>query len=136
LLCVCCTGLVPGQVQNLKSTLDTKRPSLTLNWDKPNNVKTAKDVTAYDVRFRPSENRREESFTKLTLKAPVTCILLTRECGLNSLVKYDFEVRARNAKREGKWSTISEYTGTCAIYNHNVANVNCGDSVNMARCRQ
>jgi len=110
-----CTGLVPGQVQDLKSTLDRKRPSLTLNWDKPNNAQTAKDVTAYEVRFRPSESRREESFCKMTVKAPATSILLTRESGLKSLVKYDFEVRARNTKHEGKWSTVSEYTGRYAI---------------------
>ena len=104
--------MVPGQVQNLKSALDTNTPSLTLHWDKPSNVKTAEDVTAYDIRFRPAGSSRSKDYHKMTVDSQATSVLLTRENGLNPLTAYDFEVRARNAEHhEGQWSKVSKYIG-------------------------
>jgi len=106
------TALVPGQVQNLRSTLNPKIPSLTLNWDKPSNVKTAEEVTAYDIRFRPAASWWRKGYYKMTVDSPATSVLITRENGLNPLTTYDFEVRARNAGlHEGEWSKVSKYIG-------------------------
>ena len=59
-------ALVPGQVQNLRSTLDTNIPSLTLNWNKPSNVKTAEEVTAYYIYFRPAASWWRKDYYKMT----------------------------------------------------------------------
>jgi len=104
-------ALVPGPVLNLRSSLDTNKHSLSLNWDKPNNAQASGDVTAYDIRFRPSGSMTGEDYCKMTVRAPITSILLTEESGLQSLRTYDFEVRARNDGHKGRWSRL-ETTGT------------------------
>ena len=109
-------ALVPGQVQNLRSTLHTNIPSLTLHWDKPSNVKTAEEVTAYDIRFRPAGSWWIQGYHKRTVDSPATSVLLTRENGLNPLTMYEFEVRARNDHCEGEWSKVSIYIGTFIVY--------------------
>jgi len=110
------TALVPGQVQNLRSTLDTNIPSLTLNWDKPSNVKTAEEVKTYDIHFRPAGSSLRK--TQVTVDSPATCVHLTRENGLNPLTTYEFEVRARNDHCEGEWSKVSIYIGTFIVYEY------------------
>ena len=95
--------------------LDTSGPSLTLNWDRPSNTQTAEDVRAYIIRFRPSGCVREDAYYEMTVSAPVTNILLTREDGLKPLTGYDFEVRAQNGDNNGEWSTVSQYIGTCVL---------------------
>ena len=102
-------------VQNLRSVPDTSGPSLTLNWDRPNNTQTATDVGTYIIRFRPSGCMREDSYCNMTVKAPTTSILITTQDGLKPLTKYDFEVRAQNENHEGEWSSVSEYIGICAL---------------------
>ena len=86
---------------------------MTVNWDKPNNFKVAGDVTAYDIRYRPSNSSWIAPYNETTVNAQETSIVLTKESGLNSMVIYDFEVRARNADCKGEWSRVSEYIGTC-----------------------
>ena len=103
-------ALVPGQVQNLRSTLDTDQLSLTLNWDKPKNAMTAGDVSTYEIRFWPS-NIVNAKNNYSSIMETTTSICLTRKSGLQPLTKYDFEVRVRNADRKGEWSTVSEYIG-------------------------
>jgi len=103
------TALVPGKVQNLRSTLDITVPTLTLHWDKPKNITTDGDVKSYDIRFKPCG--REGNYCKKTVVAPATSILLTRESGLKPMTKYDFEIRAQNSYREGKWTKHSKYIG-------------------------
>lgn len=49
---------------------------------------------------------RDTGYKRVTVKAPATSICLTRESGLKPLMKYEFEVRSRNAECEGKWSRI------------------------------
>jgi len=110
------SAVVPGQVQNLKSTLDTNAPSLTLHWDKPSNVKAAEEVTAYDIRFRPAGSSRSKDYRNMTVDSPATSVLLTRENGLNPLTTYDFEVRAQNDYCEGEWSKVSKYIGIFIVY--------------------
>jgi len=102
---------VPGQVQNLRSTLDPDIPTLTLHWDKPRNMTADGDITCYDIRFKPCG--REGSYSEETVVAPATSILLTRELGLRPLTKYNFDVRAQSVSGEGRWSRLSEYIGMC-----------------------
>ena len=114
-ICIChiCripAALVPGQVQNLRSTLDPDTPSLTLKWDKPKNMVADGDVKSYDIRFKLCG--KEGNYCTETVVTPATKILFTRESGLKPLIKYNFEVRAQSFHREGKWSELSEYIGT------------------------
>jgi len=109
------TALVPGKVQNLRSVLDKSKPSLILNWDRPDNTQSTEDVRAYNVRFRTFGSKKEDAYFMMSVNAPKTSILLTREDGLKPLTKYDFEVRAQNDDHEGEWSTVSEYMGTCVF---------------------
>ena len=106
-------GFVPGRVQNLQCTRDADKSSLTLQWEKPNNAKGDKDVTAYEIRFRPSNSW--QIYQKTMVKAPMTSVLLTKKDGLNSLKTYDLEVRAKNADDEGEWNKVSKYTGTHTV---------------------
>lgn len=82
-----------------------------LSWDKPKNVKTDRDLSSYDVRFRPSGSVRESDYCTKCVNASATSVHLRRQYGLKPLVKYDFEVRARNSGHEGNWSTVSKYIG-------------------------
>ena len=109
-------ALVPGQVQNLRSTLESDILSLTLNWDKPSNVKTAEEVTAYDIHFRPAGRWWIQGYHKMTVDSSATSVVLTRENGLNPLTMYEFEVRARNDHCEGEWSKVSKYIGIFIVY--------------------
>ena len=102
-------ALVPGQVQNLRSTLDPDIPTLTLHWDKPKNMNTDGDVKSYDIRFKPCGS--EGNYCKETVVAPATSVILTRDSGLKPMTKYKFEVQARSTSQEGKWNELSEYFG-------------------------
>ena len=73
-------------------------------------------MTAYDIRFRPSDSWWVKSYEKTTVKAPTTSVLLTKKDGLDSLKTYDLEVRAKNADSEGEWSKVSENTGTFSLW--------------------
>ena len=121
-LCLQClllslAALVPGKVQNLGSTLDINVPSLTLNWDKPSNVKTAEEVIAYDIRFRPAGSGWRN---EMTVDSQYTSVVLTGEDGFNPLKTYDFQVRAWNARHcKGKWSKVSKYIGMFIYYSTN-----------------
>ena len=105
--------LFPGEVQNLRAKMDTSTPSLILEWNKPSNCVTDQDVTSYDIRFRPSGSPDEEGYCNVTVRAPATSIVLTRESGLTPLVEYQFEVRAKNPSYDGNWSSKSKYIGMC-----------------------
>ena len=105
-------ALKPGNVQNLRSTLNPTEASLTLNWDLPNNVISAGEVTAYDIRFEVSEGGNNY-YSVMTVNAPARSIHLNRESGLKPLTKYTLEVRARNFHCQGEWNCISEYIGMC-----------------------
>ena len=100
-------ALLPEQVQNLRSIPDTNAATLTLNWDKPSNVKTAEDVTAYDIRFRPARSLWKKGYHKMTVDSSATSVVLTRENGLKPLTMYDYKIRARNDHCKGEWSNVS-----------------------------
>ena len=102
-------ALVPGQVQNLRSTLDTNTPSLTLSWDKPNNMITDGDLVSYHIRFKPTGSGWEGNYCEKKINAPATSIVLTRKSGLKPMTKYDFGIRAQSSRHEGKWTKISKY---------------------------
>ena len=104
-------ALVPGQVQNLRSNPDPDIPTVTLYWDKPSNVKTAEEVTAYDIRFRPAGSWWRKDYQMMTVDYSATSVHLTRENGLNPQTRYEIEVRARNDHCEGEWSQVSKYIG-------------------------
>ena len=101
-------ALAPGQVQNLRSTLDPDTPTLTLKWDKPKNMVAVK---SYDIRFQLCG--RKGKYCMKTVVPPATSIILRRESGLKALTKYTFEVRAQSVSREGKWSELCKYIGKC-----------------------
>jgi len=107
---------VPGQVQNLRSTLDTDIPTLTLHWDKPKNMVTDGDVISYDIRFKPTGSGWEGNYCKHIVNPPATSILLTRESGLKPMTKYDFEIRVQSFCHEGKWTKDSKYISKFIIY--------------------
>ena len=106
--------LIPGQVQNLRSTLDPDIPTLTLHWDKPRNMTTDGDVKSYDIRFKPCG--RKGNYCQMAVVAPATSILLTRESGLKPMTKYDFEIRAQSFDQEGKWTKHSKYISKFVVY--------------------
>ena len=115
-------ALVPGRVECLRSNRDPNRPSVTLYWGEPKNCELTGEVTAYEIRFRPSGWWIGDYKTS-TVDAPATSILLTGKSGFNSLLPHDFEVRARNAHCEGEWTRLSEYTGTyhnLGVVSHNI----------------
>ena len=58
-----------------------------------------------------STSNQDIRYERVTVKAPETSICLTRESGLKPLMKYEFEVRSRNAECVGKWSSVSKYIG-------------------------
>ena len=113
-------ALAPGQVQNLRSTLDPDTPTLTLKWDKPKNMVADGDVKSYDIRFKLCG--KEGSYCTKTVVPPATSIILRRESGLKALTKYTFEVRAQSVSREGKWSELSKYIGKCLFVHAHSAN--------------
>jgi len=104
-------ALVPGHVQNVRSTLDTNALALTLNWDKPKNTVTNGDEMSYDIRFKLTGSGWEGNYFKMNVNPPATSILLTRESGLKPMTKYDFEIRAQSFYHEGKWTKHSKYIG-------------------------
>lgn len=104
-------ALIPGQVENLRSTLNTNKPSLFLNWDKPKNVQKIEDMSMYTIRFKPSGSVGD--YCNMTVKASTTSVHLKRRHGLKPLMKYDFQVRAQNDHHEGQWKRVSEYIGKC-----------------------
>ena len=106
-------ALVPGQVQNLRSARNADRTCMILKWDKPNNIKLAREVTAYEIRYKHCNNSK---WSMCTVKAPKTSNLLKRKSGFISLMTYDFEVRARNAECEGEWRRMTEFAGICCTF--------------------
>ena len=91
--------------------MDPSTGSLTLEWDRPLNCETAKDVTAYDVWFKTCVTLEGEGYSKTSVKASAASIHLTRESGLKPLMKYEFKIRARNTGHDGNWSRIVKYVG-------------------------
>lgn len=97
-------------MENLRLVVDKHKPSMILKWDRPS---SGGDVTAYDVRYQPSNSWWITPYHRITVKAPATNVRIARKPGLHSPAEYDFEVRARDADCEGQWTRVSKFTGTC-----------------------
>ena len=103
-------ALAPDPVQNFAATVDTRTPSIVLNWDPPhdNQSATGDPVIQYDIRFKP-EN--EDCYSETTITPPTTSLVVGRDLGLKPLLKYSFEVRPRNEYFRGMWEMVIEYVG-------------------------
>lgn len=107
-----------GNVHNLTSIRDPERHSVTLLWDEPSNPKLSGDVIAYNIRYKSSHSWWITSYHKITVDAPTTTVVLTKESGFNSMLVYDFEVRSQYTHCVGEWSRISEYKGMYCTFIH------------------
>ena len=122
-------ALTPGPVQNLRATVDTRKPSVTLNWDPPANAKHPGDVTNYQIRFW--DNDRDLSKLKCCnsvklVKGSTTNIVITREPGLRPMTTFTFEVRARSGDSVcQEWKSVSTVVGMWYLVEHFKFNVIC-----------
>lgn len=100
----------PGQVQNLRVTVDPRRPTVTLAWDPPANG--ANDVTAYEYRCRKEErsaglldwiSTSGRSPQTHSVSYLVTSVRLMKDHGVVPLTMCTFEVRAMIGTVEGYW---------------------------------
>jgi len=101
-------GLLPGPVQDLVADVDLHQPSLTLSWEKPDNICNAREVAAYEIHFTSSESDKYEERIEGCYTINVS---FTREMGLEPLNTYVFKVRAKNQDGEGEWRTVSVDVG-------------------------
>ena len=101
-------GLLPGPVQDLVADVDLHQPSLTLSWEKPDNICNAREVAAYEIHFKSSESDQYEARIEGCYTINVS---FTREMGLEPLNTYVFKVRAKNQDGEGEWRTVSVDVG-------------------------
>lgn len=118
-----CTALVPGEIQNLKRSVDKKQASMTLSWDPPLNFQRRGEVTNYQIRFKPIKGSVD--YTEWTVDVSTTSIILRRDSGLKASTMYSFEVRAGNAVSAGVWRKVTACTSKCAfICMHELVSVN------------
>ena len=106
-------ALTPDPVQNLNTTVDTHKPSVTLVWDPPANAGHAGDVTKYQIRFW---DKAKEYYNEMAVDGSSTAIVITGESGLRPLTTSTFEVRAccgDDASQE--WRTVSTFIGTWTL---------------------
>ena len=59
--------------------VDPHEPSLTLSWEKPDNIWDAKEMVAYDIHFNSSEMNEYEEMRE---DCYATAFTFTRESGL------------------------------------------------------
>ena len=78
---------------------------MTLSWNPPVNIKTAEELSEYQIRFKPDGNGR---YHEMTVKDSCTASI---ESGLVSSKKYNFEIRPRNDCGEGEWVKASAFCG-------------------------
>lgn len=108
-----CTALIPGEVQNLKRSVDKKQASVTLSWDPPLNFKRPAEVTTYQIRFKPIKELID--YIEQTVDVSITSVFLTRNSGLKASTMYSFEVRASNAVSAGVWRKVTTCTSKFAF---------------------
>ena len=103
--------LVPDTVENLKTIVNPKIPSVTLTWAPPLILEiatTISDVSSYHIRFKKNRGRHyEEAF----VDGSTTSIVLNRELGLTTHTTFTFEVRAQSGDDIGQWKAISAFVG-------------------------
>ena len=106
-------ALTPGPVQNLRATVDTCKPSVTLNWDPPANAGYAGDVTKYEVHFWDQE---KSCYIEKIVNGSTTTTVITMESGLRPLATFTFEVRACSGDNISRdWKATSTFVGMWLI---------------------
>ena len=100
-------GLIPRPV-NLSMDMNPHEPSLTLSWEKPDNIWNAKEMVAYDIHFKSSEM---DEYEEMSEDCYATAFTFTRRSGLVPLTTYEFKIRARSEDGEGEWRTVSTIFG-------------------------
>ena len=88
--------------------MDPHKPSLTLNWRRPDNIWDAEEMVAYDIHYKSSET---DEYEEMSEGCYATGFTFTRQSGLVPLTTYEFKVRARSEDGEGEWSTVSTIFG-------------------------
>ena len=102
-------ALTPGSVQNLTATVDTSKPSVTLNWNRPANAGYAGDVTKYEIHFWEEE---EGCCNEKFVNGSTTNAVITWQSGIRALATFTFKVRAYAGDDVSQeWKTVSVYVG-------------------------
>jgi len=103
LLIYVATALTPDPVQNLTAVVDTRKPSVLLNWDPPANA--AGYVTNYEIRIQ--DNDSGFHWVEVVNGSTTTIII-----GLRPLSTYTFTVGAYSfGNASQKWRTVSRFIG-------------------------
>ena len=105
------TAITPDPVQNLTAAVDTRNPSVTLNWDPPANITAAhaEDITKYDVRFWDNDSDFQG---ERVVNDSTTTTVITRESGLRLRSTFTFRVRAcSGGDTSQEWGTVSRFIG-------------------------
>ena len=96
-------------VENLKATVDSHKPSVTLKWDPPANAGYPGDVTKYQVRFW---NKEKSCYNVKIVDGSTTTTIITRESGLRPLTETTFEMRACSGDDVSQeWRTVTTFVG-------------------------
>jgi len=98
-------ALTPGPVQNLTAVVDTRKPSVTLNWDPP--VYAAGYVTKYVICI---QDNNSGFYGEKVVNGSTTTTVITRESRLRPLSTFTFGVRAYSGDGVNQlWPTVSAF---------------------------
>ena len=96
-------------MENLKATVDSHKPCVTLKWDPPANAGYPGDVTKYQVRFW---NKEKSCYSEEIVNGSRTTTIITRESGLRPLFDTTFAVRACSGDDVSQeWRTATIFVG-------------------------
>ena len=107
-------ALIPDPVENLKIDVDQDAPSVTLDWEPPQNVgaRPWSDVSSYWIRFKPQGKKYYE---EMNVDSFTTSVVLKRDSGLIPHTRSIFEVRAQCGDDLGKWKQVSAFIRECTL---------------------
>jgi len=96
-------------VENLKATVDSHKPCVTLKWDPPANAGYPGDVTKYQVQFWDKER---SCYSEEIVDGSTTTTVITRDSGLRPLTETTFEVKAYTCDDVSQeWRTVTTFVG-------------------------
>ena len=96
-------------MENLKATVDSHKPCVTLKWDPPANAGYPGDVTKYQIRFW---DKGRNCYNVKIVDGSTTTTVITRESGLRPLTETTFEVRASSGDAVSpEWRTVTTFVG-------------------------
>lgn len=115
----------PQPVQNLKTYVNSKKPSISLSWNAPENSNES-GVHSYHVRFKmhmdsdtaytypsPIHVAEEDRRRTVYLRMEFTCGGNGITSSLEPLTTYIFQVKAEGKDgQHGEWSEVECYIGT------------------------